>query len=88
MEKTFKCNKCSYKIIIKNKKAKNKSLVKIKKHEFYCKGEKNYVQTDKKVNDLEDNTNETDSINSTEESGDILGSETMVGSTAYHQETL
>ena len=30
-----------------------------------------------------------DSIDSTEESGDILGSETnMVGSTAYHQETL
>ena len=55
-------------------------MVKIKKHEYNCKGEENYVQTDKKVNDLEDNTDETDSIDSTEESGDIF--------TANHQETL
>ena len=47
MEKTLKCSKYSHKIIIKNKKAKKKSLVIIKKHESYCKGDKNYVMRDK-----------------------------------------
>ena len=39
-------------------------------------------------NDLDDNTEETDSMDSTEESGDIFGSTEIVGSTTNHQETL
>ena len=72
--KTLKCSKCSHKIIIKNKKSKNKSLVKIKKNEVYCKGESGDIVGSTEI--VGSTLQVTDSIDSTEESGDIIGSET------------